>query len=270
MCGCYEVDFNFAETFNYSSDSNYVPSKIKHDKGLEWVELVADEDDKLILQHLLIVEYNNKKTLIKHWRQDWLYENTKFYTYTGLENTWKFSEVTPASVVGQWTQKVYQVDDGPRYEGTGTWVHLNGKSYWESTTYAPLPRREFSIRDDYNLMLRRTRHEITNWGWLHDQDNDKIVHSNDEQDFVLAQEKGVNNYRKVDDKKCQFAQNWWTENYTLWQDVRSAWKTIYDQDKTFLMQNKVDDKKLFQHLFPLDPKTPKKEIEEIVNSFIVK
>ena len=26
MCGCYEVTFNFAETFNYSSDSLYKPS----------------------------------------------------------------------------------------------------------------------------------------------------------------------------------------------------------------------------------------------------
>ena len=27
-------------------------------------------------------------------------------------------------VRGQWTQKVYQVDDSPRYEGSSTWVHL--------------------------------------------------------------------------------------------------------------------------------------------------
>ena len=268
MCGCYEVDFNFAETFNYTNDSTYTPSKIKHDKGLEWVELVTDEESELVLQHLLIVEYNDEKMLIKHWRQDWLFENTKFYTYAGLQNTWDFTQVDSASVEGQWTQKVYQVDDSPRYEGTGTWVHINGKSYWESETYAPLPRREFSTRDDYNIMLRRTRHEITSWGWLHDQDNDKIVRKKDSKDFVIAQEKGINNYRKVADEKCKFAQDWWTENQNLWQDVRNIWSNIYNQNSTFSMHNKVEDKKLFQHLFPLDPKTPKNELEKIVNSFI--
>ena len=46
MCGCFEVSFNFAETFQYSDDSTYVASKTKHDKGLEWVQLVEDEKDQ--------------------------------------------------------------------------------------------------------------------------------------------------------------------------------------------------------------------------------
>ena len=29
MCGCFEVTFNFAETFNYSSDEDYKPSRLK-------------------------------------------------------------------------------------------------------------------------------------------------------------------------------------------------------------------------------------------------
>jgi len=43
MCGCFEVTFNFAETFNYSQDSLYKPSKTKVDKGLEWAQLVTDK-----------------------------------------------------------------------------------------------------------------------------------------------------------------------------------------------------------------------------------
>ncbi len=35
MCGCFEVTFNFAETFNYSKDSLYKASKNKVAKGLE-------------------------------------------------------------------------------------------------------------------------------------------------------------------------------------------------------------------------------------------
>ena len=37
MCGCYEVSFNFAETFQYSNDSTYNASDAQHDTGLEWV-----------------------------------------------------------------------------------------------------------------------------------------------------------------------------------------------------------------------------------------
>ena len=79
MCGCYEVKFNFAETFQYPKDTaTYKPSKTKHDYGLEWVELVEDTPNKIMLQHLLIV---NDQMIIKHWRQDWLYENTDLYTF---------------------------------------------------------------------------------------------------------------------------------------------------------------------------------------------
>jgi hypothetical protein len=44
MCGCFEVEFNFAETFKYSSDRTYVPSKNYRSTGLKWAQLV---DDKL-------------------------------------------------------------------------------------------------------------------------------------------------------------------------------------------------------------------------------
>lgn len=43
MCGCYEVKFNFTETFSYPKDSlTYKPSETKHESALEWVELLED------------------------------------------------------------------------------------------------------------------------------------------------------------------------------------------------------------------------------------
>ena len=123
MCGCYEVTFNFAETFNYSTDSLYKPSKTKVDKGLEWAELITDEDDKISIQHLLQVGNPADPHIVKHWRQDWLFENTDLYSYNA-NNTWTFKKLPADQVKGQWTQKVYQVDDSPRYEGSSTWVHV--------------------------------------------------------------------------------------------------------------------------------------------------
>ena len=140
MCGCYEVTFNFAETFEYSNDSTYLPSKTKIEKGLEWVQLVDETDNKIAMQHLLIVGKLDSPYIVKHWRQDWEFENTNLYEYNH-DNQWTFVSLPKNAVKGQWTQKVFQVDDSPRYEGTASWVHVDGKSYWENTTSAPLPRR---------------------------------------------------------------------------------------------------------------------------------
>ena len=119
---------------------------------------------------------------------------------------------TKKDVKGQWTQKVFQVDDSPRYQGSATWVHVDGKSYWENSSYAPLPRREYTKRNDYNIMIRVNRHEITKYGWLYDQDNFKVV-KDLESDFeiIIASEKGLNKYIKVDESKCNEAIKWWDE-----------------------------------------------------------
>jgi hypothetical protein len=264
MCGCYEVEFNFTETFQTTKDSTYKPSPTKKDRGLEWVELVEDAPNKLVLQHLLIV---NDEMIIKHWRQDWLYENTEFYQFF-KDRTWTFEKLKPADVKGQWTQKVYQVDDSPRYEGTGTWIHKDGKDYWMNTTDAPLPRREHTIRNDYNVLERRNIHEITDYGWLHEQDNKKIARDDKGNDTELAQEKGLDLYVKVEDSKCKAAQNWWKENAALWKNVRAKWQTVFDQDKTINLEKSVDEKPLYMHLFDLKPNASKAETDKIIDSFV--
>jgi len=267
MCGCYEVQFNFAETFQYAKDTaNYKPSNTKHDYGLEWVELVEETPNKLMLQHLLIV---SDDMIIKHWRQDWLYQNTDLYTYNKVNN-WKYNKLSKEEVKGQWTQKVFQVDDSPRYEGTASWVHVDGKDYWMNTTDAPLPRREYTKRKDYNILKRRNIHEITTSGWLHEQDNNKIIRDENQKDVVLAQEKGIDTYTKVEDTRCIAAQNWWKENNVLWKNVRTKWQTIFAENKDLTLEKKVSNKPLYSLLFDLKPTATKTETDAIIDSFIVK
>ena len=110
MCGCFEVSFNFAETFSYSNDSTYQASKNKYDKALEWVQLVDSNEDFVSMQHLLIVGDVLNPYVIKHWRQDWMYENTESFAYA-LDNTWPYRSNDVSEVKGQWTQRVFQVDD---------------------------------------------------------------------------------------------------------------------------------------------------------------
>jgi len=142
MCGCYEVTFNFAETF--AVDKEYKFHDNYRSGGLEWVQLVEENKHKISMQHLLIVGPN---AIVKHWRQDWLYQNTSMYVYD-KDRSWKYVELPNAEVKGQWTQKVFQVDDGLRYEGSASWVHTDGRHFWENTADSPLPRREFSKRKD--------------------------------------------------------------------------------------------------------------------------
>jgi len=267
MCGCFEVTFNFAETFNYSQDSLYKPSATKVDKGLEWAQLVTDEDNKVVIQHILQVGNPAEPMIVKHWRQDWLYENTDLYLYDG-DNKWTFEKKSADAVQGQWTQKVYQVDDSPRYEGSASWVHVDGKSYWENTTPAPLPRREYTQRADYNITLRGNRHEITPEGWVHDQDNAKVLRKSDKDDFVLAKEKGYNTYHKVSDERCRAAAEWWTKNDEKWATVRSKWDEVFARDTDLLLKEKVDNKVLYKHLFN-EEMTAKQDIEKVIESFVV-
>ena len=269
MCGCYEVTFNFAETFEYSGDSTYIPSKVKHDKGLEWVQLVEDDKDKISMQHLLIVGPPNNKMIVKHWRQDWEFENTDLYEYN-YDNSWNYVSLPKSDVKGQWTQKVFQVDDSPRYEGSASWVHVDGKSYWENTTSAPLPRREYTKRSDYNVTIRRNRHEIVDNGWIHDQDNDKVIREEGKADVVLAQEKGFNTYVKVEDSKCKAAQDYWKENEAKWAIVRAKWSEVFARHTNLSLEEKVDNKGLFKYLFDEENYKTAEEINPLIESFVKK
>lgn len=270
MCGCYEVTFNFAETF--APDKDYKFHDNYRSGGLEWVQLVEDEKDMISMQHLLIVA---PKTIVKHWRQDWLYENTSLYVYD-KDRSWRHVDLPKSEVKGQWTQKVFQVDDGLRYEGSASWVHTDGRHFWENTADSPLPRREFSKRSDYNVMLRTNRHEITSDGWIHEQDNDKVIRESDS-DRLLAEEKGWNTYKKVADSQCKDAQDWWAKNELYWSDVRKAWDQIYALKETLTFKGKVEDKIMFERIFALgdevveagtyDSNAIQKEVKEIIQKY---
>ena len=268
MCGCFEIEFNFAETFNFSKNKDYVPSKVYKSYALELALPIINEKNKISIQHLLIVGYGDEKSIIKHWRQDWLYQNTHLYEFSG-DRFWKSKNLSKKQVKGQWSQKVYQVDDSPRYEGTSSWVHVDGKSFWENESPAPLPRREYTKRNDYNLMKRWNRHEITNDGWIHKQDNSKILKTELES-IIIAKEIGSSPYIKVDYDKCKLAIDWWNSKKSKWKSINSEWQRIYDLKKDISLKKRVDGMFLYEHLmftnnFELN-KTHKPLIESFLNN----
>ena len=243
MCGCFEIEFNFAETFVFSEKEGYQKSKTYKARALEWGQLILDEKNKISIQHLLIVGSKQFPSIVKHWRQDWIYQNTDLYLYD-KNDKWYYISLDKKDVKGQWTQKVYQVDDP-----------------------APLPRREFSKRSDYNVTMRGNRHEITSDGWVHDQDNKKIQKEDDSQ-FVLAHEKGYNTYTKVPDSECKAAVDWWDKNGGKWKMVRDKWDIIYSSNKDLTLKPTIDDKKLYSYLFSpsIDEKN---EIDSTIDMFLM-
>lgn len=243
MSGIYKVSFEFAETF--SPDTAYKYHDRKFDWGIEYVFLVEETDKKISLQHLLIV---NDTTIVKHWRQDWIYENTDLLSFY-KDSEWKKIKLSPEQAKGTWTQKVYQVDDGPRYESYGTWIHTDGRHYWEGTCDAPLPRREFTKRNDYNVMKRHSHIEVTDYGWILDQDNEKIVRANGI-DKLLCWEKGFEKFTKGS-YNAQPAIDWWDKNKQYWSDVRKVWSEVYTQYNTIKIEKKIDNKILFEQLFKI-------------------
>ncbi|MEA5258146.1 DUF6607 family protein [Arcicella aquatica] len=252
QCGCFDIKFSYAETFapdkNYQYHDRYVTG------GREWVFVDEESKDKLVLMHLLVI---NDTMVIKHWREDWQYENTDLLAFDkGL--TWKATQLPKNQVKGQWSQSVFEVNDMPRYEGTASWIHKDGQHLWANITDAPLPRREYTKRSDYQVLRRNNRIHVTPDGYLHEQDNDKVIR-NASGDKLLAQEKGLNDYKKIDDEKCKIATEFWAKNREYWVDVRTVWGQLIAQNKGISLKAKSDDGKMLW-----------KELDDVVESLKAK
>ncbi len=229
MAGDYEVTFDFHETLRF--DTAAPVSKPDVTTAKEVVVLVEDRGDFISLQHLLLVGGGQ---VIKHWRQDWQYEDKVIHEFRG-HLTWEPVSLSDEAARGTWTQTVYQVDDSPRYEGIGKWVHVADYSYWDSTeTWRPLPRREYTQRDDYDVLVGRNRHSITKNGWVHEQDNYKLrLRDNAKQ--AIARETGINTYEHATGQDFAVAYDYWKKTAPFWADVRKAWTAEYRENRPFHM-----------------------------------
>lgn len=244
IAGCYDVTYQFAETF--ATDSLYSFHERHKSTAREWITVEEETENRIVLQHVLI---SDDGELMKHWREDWVYENTEGFSYSGDHN-WNFITRDKESVKGQWTQKVMQVDDSPRYEGSATWNFSDGKITWSSSCLAPLPRREYTTRSDYKVLKRQNTYTFTGFGYTHEEDNVKfIVNSSGDTNFVM--EKGLNTYKKIDDSYAVNAEKWWKENRSFWAEVRKIWAEIYGKKTGLSLYDKVGNKTLFGELLNL-------------------
>lgn len=269
MAGTFTVDFDFRETValapGYSLKDPYNTAA-----GAELVEVVVDEPDRIVLQHILSLD----DRVVKHWRQDWLWENRDLYEFQG-DSTWEHRRLGATEARGTWTQRVYQVDDSPRYQGFGRWTHIDGVSAWESNwTWRPLPRREYTKRDDYDVMIARNRHTLSHTGWVHEQDNYKLVLREGERK-VLCREVGLNTYDHIRLEKADAARGYWGRTAEFWADVRNAWDGILVPGAKVEIRPEIDEKPLWRSMFDLaadfgegDLTAPAGEIEGVLDEYL--
>ncbi|MEM9256695.1 MAG: DUF6607 family protein [Pseudomonadota bacterium] len=256
MAGPYRTSFDFIETVGFTE--GYEPGRPYQSWGTEYIYVVADEPDFISLQHVMVMQMVledgsvSEPMVMKHWRQDWRYEDRDLHTFRGGD-TWERNKLKRRDVKGRWTQTVYQVDDSPRYEAVGEWEHTANYSSWRSDeTWRPLPRREFSVRDDYDVLVGINHHTITPTGWVHEQENLKVVLDEDgEKDSVLAREAGLARYERISGFDWQSGDEYWARTGPFWAVVRDVWNDIYEEEDSVILAEYVDSQPLYFAMFTL-------------------
>jgi hypothetical protein len=241
MAGSYRTTFDFIETVGFVA--GYEPPAPYQSWSTEHVRVIEDRGDFISLQHLLVMFFVGDDGAVsapivtKHWRQDWQYEDRDLHQYAGHDR-WQHRRASAEEARGKWSQAVFQVDDSPRYETLGEWRHDGSDSSWSGApTWRPLPRREYSVRDDYHALVAVNRHTILPSGWVHEEDNLKLVldaaGAPAAQVPYLARELGVNRYDRLAQFDASAGERYWQSTRDFWHVVRAAWADVYAERERF-------------------------------------
>jgi hypothetical protein len=257
MAGDYRVTFDFLEIETF-------PPGTPRDRpyqswGTERVYVDADTGKSISLVHILdmrIVQEDGSISppmVTKHWRQTWQYEPTDIVEFKGRDR-WERRPLSGAERTGEWSQTVYQVDESPRYAGVGRWSHSSSFSTWISgDTWRPLPRREWSVRKDYQVLLGTNRHTITATGWVQEENNLKAVltpeRTLDPARPYLAREYGVARYSRIRGYDFSAADEYYHRTQSFWDGVLSTWHQLFAAHPQITLRAPVDQAGLFHKLF---------------------
>ena len=254
MAGKFDVEFTFKETVPLVS--GYQLKDPYRADALEIVKVVEDHENLIVLQHILLAEIGPVMQVVKHWGQVWKYEDPVIVEYQG-DRQWKKRTLQKSEVKGTWTQLVTQVDDSPRYESWGKWIHEGNRSAWTSKdTCRPLPRREYTKRSDYDILRAVNRHVITPEGWVHEQENRKWIKGENK---FLCHETGLNIYRRYDQEDFSKAEKYWEDTKEFWQDVRTEWRKVLRDEEMISYKKEVEGSSLIRTTFSMAKKVQKGE-----------
>lgn len=257
MAGTYRVTFDFLEVTPFGAQGG--PKAPYQSWGTEKVYVDSDTGRFISLVHILemrIVQDDGKVSepmVTKHWRQDWTYEPANIVEYQGTDR-WERRQLASAQASQRWLQTVYQVDESPRYASVGRWEHTGSFSSWLSDqTWRPLPRREWSVRQDYQLLAGTNRHTILASGWVQEENNLKAVltptRELDPSQPYVGREYGVARYERIRDADFAAADSYYERTKEFWDQVRDRWSKIFAERGSVTLRGPVDKLGLFQPLF---------------------
>ena len=255
MAGGFRTSFDFIETVGFAPE--FAPQRPYQSWGTEYIYVVEDTGTHITLQHIMAMFIRDNDGDLqgpfvqKHWRQEWRYEAPAVHQYVGND---RWSRVVASDVKGKWSQAVYQVDDSPRYAAFGRWEHNASFSAWTSdAAWRPLPRRESSVRDDYDVLIGTNRHTILPSGWVQEEENLKAVLDADghvdERVGYRSRELGVNRYERIVDFDFSAADSYWEQTSVFWADVRQAWQDVFDERTNFQFTEEREGRALWQAMF---------------------
>ena len=248
MAGGYSVTFRFEEHSPLAS--GYPLDEPYESEATEVVSVLEDSATKVVLQHVLMIEKHDGSVMpLKHWRQDWTFQDNDLLEYQGQRN-WAHRTLAQTQARCTWSQAVYQVDDAPRYESHGPWQHGDdGVSLWQAApSFRPLPRREYTHRDDYDVIVAHNVHIVHEGGWEHVQRNLKWVSS---EQRALVRERGHNRYERIALPAVQgTAESYLTRTADFWTAVRTIWSELLSPPTIHILF-KRNDTALYELLFPL-------------------
>jgi len=257
MAGTYRVTFDFLEVTPFGAQDG---AKAPYQSwGTEKVYVDSDTGESISLVHILemrIVQPDGKVSepmVTKHWRQDWTYQSRYVVEYKGNDR-WERRQLASNESFRRWAQTVYQVDESPRYASLGKWEHTGSFSSWQSgETWRPLPRREWSVRQDYQVLAGTNRHTIIPTGWVQEENNLKAVltaeRGLDASHPYVAREYGVARYQRIRDADFAGADEYYGRTKEFWDQVRDRWSKVFAERGTVTLRGPVDKLGLFQPLF---------------------
>lgn len=256
MAGEYRTSFDFIEVAGFSA--GFKPGRPYQSWGTEKVYVLEDRGDFISLQHILVMQIvgADGKAMppmaMKHWRQDWQFEPKRIQVYRGY-NAWETIAVDPEQRRGAWSQSVAQVDDSPRYAGIAKWEHSGNLSTWASDSWRPLPRREYSVRSDYQVLTGSNRHTIVPNGWVHEQQNNKVALSAENalraEAPVVAREFGFNRYERIEGFDFSAGTRYLERTGAFWRAVRNEWAEFAAGPQPLRLRGAPDKDQLFMPLF---------------------
>lgn len=271
LAGAYDVEYRYEEVVVLRSGYELTPPQ--EARAREWVLVVEDAGDRIVLQHLLLV--GEPALVVKLWRQDWQHAPKTSLQYMDAW-IWRRAPFALAELEGVWTRSVIEADGGPAYTNWGRWTHREagakadapldpasnpqasvtaeensggGGASWSSATpvLAPLPRRESARRGDYEVLWVEDEITLTPTGWAQQQSVTKSV-------FVptvppLVRETGVVTYRRATGLDAAAAEAYWQKVGPYWAVARAAWAEVLRSRRDVKIFAEVNGQPRWRRLF---------------------